>query len=271
MTDADKPTDAATPANRPRAGHGASPAAARTADPAAPADAADPSGAADRAPPAPPARPADVLSVCEIFLSLQGEASRIGLPCAFVRLAGCNLRCQWCDTTYARQAGQDMTVKNVMARLSKFNCRRVELTGGEPLCQPAALELMRTLCDAGWEVLLETNGSRDIGPVDPRVGRIVDFKCPSSGMSQENLWSNVEHLCARDEVKFVLADRGDYNFAAAAVRGRGLLDRCPVIFSPVHGRLDPADLAEWILADGLDVRLGLQLHKLLWPDEPRGR
>jgi 7-carboxy-7-deazaguanine synthase len=238
------------------------------ADADKPTDAADTSGATDRAQ---PARPADVLSVCEIFLSLQGEASRIGMPCAFVRLAGCNLRCQWCDTQYARQAGQDMTVKDVMARVSKFNCRRVELTGGEPLCQPAALELMHTLCDAGWEVLLETNGSRDIGPVDSRVGRIVDFKCPSSGMSQENLWSNVEHLCGRDEVKFVLADRGDYNFAVCAVGGRGLLDRCPVIFSPVHGRLAPADLAEWILTDGLDVRLGLQLHKLLWPDEPRGR
>jgi 7-carboxy-7-deazaguanine synthase len=242
MTDANNPTDATTPAMHARAG-----------EPASHGDSAD------------------VLSVCEIFLSLQGEASRMGLPCAFVRLAGCNLRCQWCDTSYAREGGQDMTVKDVMARVSKFNCRRVELTGGEPLCQPAALELMAALCDAGWEVLLETNGSRDIGPVDSRVARIVDFKCPSSGMSHENLWSNVERLCARDEVKFVLADRGDYNFAAAAVRGRGLLDRCPIIFSPVHGRLAPADLAEWILTDGLDIRLGLQLHKLLWPDEPRGR
>ena len=232
---------------------------------------AEPAPAYPTAARAHPARPADVLSVCEIFLSLQGEASRIGLPCAFVRLAGCNLDCQWCDTTYAREPGQDMTVKEVMDRLAKFNCRRVELTGGEPLCQPAALELMRVLCDAGWEVLLETNGSRDVGPVDGRVGRIVDFKCPSSGMSHANLWSNVDCLCARDEVKFVLADRGDYNFAVSALRGRGLLGRCPVIFSPVHGRLAPADLAEWILTDGLDVRLGLQLHKLLWPDEPRGR
>jgi 7-carboxy-7-deazaguanine synthase len=229
------------------------------------AEANNPTGPAD------PNGAAGVLSVCEIFLSLQGEASRIGLPCAFVRLAGCNLRCQWCDTEYARQAGQDMTVNDVMERLAKFNCRRVELTGGEPLCQPAATELMRALCDAGWEVLLETNGSLDIGPVDSRVVRIVDFKCPSSGMSQENLWSNVERLCARDEVKFVLADRGDYNYAVSTVRSRGLPDRCPVVFSPVAGRLDPADLAEWILTDGLDVRLGLQLHKLLWPDEGRGR
>jgi len=226
---------------------------------------------ADADNPIDPAVASGTLSVCEIFLSLQGEASRIGLPCAFVRLAGCNLNCRWCDTQYARQGGQDMTVRDVMDRLAKFHCRRVELTGGEPLCQPAALELMTALCDAGWEVLLETNGSRDIGPVDGRVARIVDFKCPSSGMSHENLWANVDHLCRPDEVKFVLADRSDYNFAVSAVRGRGLLDRCPVIFSPVHGRLDPADLAEWILADGLDVRLGLQLHKLLWPDVDRGR
>jgi len=218
-----------------------------------------------------PRTAAGALSVCEIFLSLQGEASRMGLPCAFVRLAGCNLRCDWCDTTYAYQAGQDMTVDDVMARLAKFDCRRVELTGGEPLCQPAAPDLMRRLCDAGYEVLLETNGSRDISIVDSRVARIVDFKCPSSGATQANLWSNVEHLRATDEVKFVLADRGDYNFAVAAVRDRRLLERCQVIFSPVHGRLAPADLAEWILAEGLDVRLGLQLHKLLWPGEPRGR
>ena len=149
-------------------------------NPTAPADT---SGATDRASSAaPPVRPADVLSVCEIFLSLQGEASRIGLPCAFVRLAGCNLRCRWCDTEYAREAGQDMTVKDVMDRLAKFNCRRVELTGGEPLCQPAALELMAALCDAGWEVLLETNGSRDIGPVDSRVGHtvILGYRPPST-------------------------------------------------------------------------------------------
>jgi len=212
-----------------------------------------------------------VLNVCEVFHSLQGEASRIGLPCAFVRLAGCNLGCDWCDTVYAREAGEEMTIDDVLARVAKFDCRRVELTGGEPLCQPGSLELMRRLCDGGYEVLLETNGSLDIAPVDERVARIVDFKCPSSGVSQANRWANVEQLRPGDEVKFVLADRGDYDFAVAAVRARKLIDRCEVIFSPVQGRLAPTDLAEWILADGLDVRLGLQLHKLLWPDEPRGR
>ncbi len=221
-----------------------------------------------------PARQAadnDVLNVCEIFLSLQGEGARIGLPCSFVRLAGCNLRCDWCDTAYAREPGTDMTIAEVIARLAELHCKRVELTGGEPLCQPASLELMRRLCDLGHEVLLETNGSLDIEPVDTRVARIVDFKCPSSGAAQANLWSNIEQLWAGDEVKFVLADRDDYDFAVAAMRERGLIGLCEIIFSPVDGLLKPADLAEWILADGLDVRLGLQLHKLLWPDEPRGR
>ncbi len=214
---------------------------------------------------------ADVLNICEIFLSLQGEGARIGLPCAFVRLAGCNLRCHWCDTAYAREPGTDMTIDKVIARLAELHCRRVELTGGEPLRQPAALELMRRLCDLGHEVLLETNGSQDIEPVDTRIARIVDFKCPSSGESQANLWSNIDQLWAGDEVKFVLADRADYDFAVAAVRERGLIGLCEIIFSPVHGQLAPTDLAEWILADGLNVRLGLQLHKIIWPDEPRGR
>ena len=212
-----------------------------------------------------------VLRVCEIFLSIQGEASRMGLPCALVRLAGCNLDCRWCDTRYAQNGGREMTIDEVLARLGEFACRRVELTGGEPLCQPASLELMRRLCDDGWEVLLETNGSLDIAAVDERVSRIVDFKCPSSGESESIRWENVEQLRPGDEVKFVLAGRDDYDFAVRAVVDRCLLGRCAVIFSPVHGRLDPAELAEWVLADGLDVRLGLQLHKIVWPDEDRGR
>ena len=197
----------------------------------------------------------------------------MGLPCAFVRLAGCNLGCSWCDTGYARDAGagEAMTVADVLARLAQIDCWRVEVTGGEPLCQPGSIELMRRLCDEGYEVLLETNGSRDISAVDERVARIVDFKCPASGEADANLWSNVEHLRAGDEVKFVIASRDDYDFAAEAVRKRRLPEKCEVIFSPVHGLVRPADLAEWILADGLDVRLGLQLHKLLWPGEERGR
>jgi 7-carboxy-7-deazaguanine synthase len=217
---------------------------------------------------APTTRP---LSVCEIFLSIQGEASRAGLPCALVRLAGCNLDCVWCDTRYAREGGSEMTVDEVLARLGEFACRRVEITGGEPLCQPGSLELMRRLCDDGWEVLLETNGSLDIAPVDERVVRIVDFKCPASGQSGRTLWSNVEHLRRGDEVKFVLADRGDYDYAVAVLARRRIADRCAVVFTPAHGRLDPARLAQWILADGLDVRLGLQLHRIVWPGEDRGR
>jgi 7-carboxy-7-deazaguanine synthase len=164
-----------------------------------------------------------------------------------------------------------MSVDEIIAALSALPCRRVELTGGEPLQQRGALELMRRLCDDGREVLLETNGSLDISAVDPRVVRIVDFKCPSSGQSDTNMWANVESLRRGDEVKFVLADRDDYDFAVRAVRERGIMDRCQVIFSPVHGRLVAADLAEWILADGLEVRLGIQLHKLIWPGEDRGR
>jgi 7-carboxy-7-deazaguanine synthase len=210
------------------------------------------------------------LTVCEIFLSLQGEGRSTGLPCAFVRLAGCNLHCSWCDTAYAWSGGTTMSVESVLARLEQFRCPRVEVTGGEPLLQPETLELLARLCNAGYQVLLETNGSLDVGPVDQRVTKIVDFKCPSSGQESKNRWANVESLRAGDEVKFVLADRADYDYAAAALARHKLIGRCAVTFSPVFGRLDPAVLAEWILTDGLDVRLGLQLHKILWPDGRRG-
>ena len=211
-----------------------------------------------------------MLSVSEVFLSIQGEGSRAGLPCAFVRLAGCNLRCAWCDTPYAWEGGESLSVDDVLGKVASLGCPRVEVTGGEPLAQPGAAELLRRLCDAGCETLLETNGSRDIGVVDPRVARIVDFKCPSSGQAHANRWENVELLTDRDEVKLVLADRADYEFAHAMMVEHELRERCGVILSPVHGRLDPADLAKWVLADGLDVRLGLQLHKIIWPGRDRG-
>lgn len=210
------------------------------------------------------------LTVCEIFLSIQGEGRSAGLPCAFVRLAGCNLRCSWCDTAYAWTGGEAMSIPQVLARLQQFPCRRVEVTGGEPLLQPGTLELLQRLCDRGWTVLLETNGSVDIAPVDGRVVRIVDFKCPSSGQEPKNLWANVAALRETDEVKFVLADRADYDYARDKVARHQLCRRCTVTFSPVFGQLDPAELAGWILADGLDVRLGLQLHKILWPSRDRG-
>ena len=211
-----------------------------------------------------------VLTVCEIFRSIQGEGTRAGLACGFVRLAGCNLRCAWCDTSYAWEGGREMAVDDVLAEVAELAVPRVEVTGGEPLIQPAAFELLRRLCDAGFETLLETNGSQDISAVDPRVVRVVDLKCPSSGHADANRWANVPHLTARDEVKFVLADRADYDFARAAVAEHTLGKRCAVVFQPVHGRLAPATLAEWILADRLDVRLGIQLHKLLWPGRERG-
>jgi len=211
------------------------------------------------------------LRVSEIFYSLQGESTRAGRPCAFVRLAGCNLRCAWCDTAYARQGGQAMTIPQILDRLKAWPIRLVEVTGGEPLLQAATGELLGALCDAGYEVLLETNGTVDLSAVDRRVGRIVDVKCPSSGEHDKTRWENLAALGPRDEVKFVVADRGDFDYACDVVRRHHLLQRCPVTVSPVFGRLQPATLAEWILQAAIDVRLGLQLHKLLWPDATRGR
>lgn len=211
-----------------------------------------------------------MLRVIEIFLSVQGEGSRIGLPCTFVRLAGCNLRCDWCDTQYAWTGGRELPVERVMREVAKLGCRRMELTGGEPLLQDDSAELLRQFCDLGYEVLLETNGSVSIAGVDPRVVRIMDVKCPSSGMAERNLWSNVMHLTARDEVKFVIADRADYDWAKNVLVERRLLQRCPIIFQAVAGRQDPGELALWLLGDDLDVRIGVQLHKILWPKEDRG-
>ncbi len=204
-------------------------------------------------------------------MSIQGESSHAGRPCVMVRLTGCNLRCSWCDTTYAYEQGDPMSLGDVLRRVAQLGCKRVEVTGGEPLTQPATPQLLRALCDAGCETLLETNGSIDISPLDPRVVKIVDFKCPSSGQTDANMWANLAHLSARDEVKFVIADRDDYLFAREAV-GRPELRAGPgITFSPVHGKLPAALLAEWILADGLDVRLGVQLHRIIWPDEHRGK
>ena len=210
------------------------------------------------------------LRVNEIYLSLQGEGCRAGLPCVLVRLTGCNLHCRWCDTPRARTEGREMSLDEIVDRVVDLACRRVEVTGGEPLTQPACTQLIGRLCERGYETLIETNGSLDIRAIDPRAIRIVDFKCPASGEHESNLWANVSALAGRDEVKFVLADRRDYEFARDAVARHALLDKCPVIFSPVHGALAPAELAGWILADRLDVRLGLQLHRMVWPSQDRG-
>lgn len=204
------------------------------------------------------------LRVSEVFLSIQGETSRTGLPTVFIRLTGCPLRCRWCDTTYSFQGGETIALEELLRQVAAFGVGTVCVTGGEPLAQKACPALLTALCDEGYSVSLETSGAYDIAAVDPRVSRIVDIKPPESGESERNLWDNIPLLNARDEVKFVLASRADYDWARVAVRQHELSARCPVLFSPVQGELDPQRLAEWILADRLPVRMQVQLHKILW-------
>ncbi len=207
---------------------------------------------------------ATTLRVTEIFHSIQGESSRVGLPTVFVRLTGCPLRCVWCDTAYAFGGGEALAIDDVLQRVAAFDCDTVCVTGGEPLAQKGCLPLLDTLCDAGYSVSLETSGALDIGGVDPRVARIMDLKAPGSGEHEKNRWENLELLTANDELKFVLASREDYDWAVSACRQRRLFECCPVLFSPVQGQLDPAQLAQWILDDRLPLRFQLQLHKVLW-------
>ena len=204
------------------------------------------------------------LKISEIFHSLQGESTRVGLPTVFIRLTGCPLRCVWCDTEHAFTGGTRMTVRQIMHKVVEFGVTTICVTGGEPLAQKACLPLLSALCDAGYDVSLETSGALDIGGVDPRVSRIVDLKAPGSGESAKNRWQNLALLTPRDELKFVLMDRTDYEWARDIVREHQLDAVCPVLFSAVQGELQPVDLAEWILADGLHVRFQMQLHKLLW-------
>jgi len=204
------------------------------------------------------------LIVSEIFHSLQGEASRIGLPTVFVRLTGCPLRCSWCDTEHAFSGGHRLSIATIIEKVAEYGAQQVCVTGGEPLAQKNCLPLLTALCDAGYEVSLETSGALDIADVDPRVSRIVDLKAPGSGEGARNRWQNLALLTPRDELKFVLADRADYDWAVEAIREHGLDKRCPILFSPVQDSLAPQELAVWILADRLPVRFQLQLHKLLW-------
>jgi 7-carboxy-7-deazaguanine synthase len=212
-----------------------------------------------------------MLTVNEIFHSIQGESTHTGEPCVFVRLTACDLRCSWCDTTYAFHEGRKMSIDDVLAEVDAYDCPLVEVTGGEPLLQQGVYALMDRLLATGKQVLLETGGHRSIRRVPEGVERIVDVKCPGSGEAEKNDWSNLEHLAARDQVKFVIRDRADYEYARDIVRRERLAERvAAVLFSPVHGVLEARPLAEWILADRLPVRLQLQAHKYIWSPETRG-
>ncbi|MBS0432726.1 MAG: 7-carboxy-7-deazaguanine synthase QueE [Proteobacteria bacterium] len=208
------------------------------------------------------------MRVSEIFHSIQGEADAVGWPTVFVRLTGCPLRCAWCDTAYAFEGGEWRDIGAIIEKVRGFDARRVCVTGGEPLAQKRCHDLLSALCDAGFEVSLETSGALDISRVDARVRRVVDVKPPGSGESARNRWENLAHLASNDQLKFVLADRADYEWAVAAMREHDMPSRCMVLFSPVYGELEPRALAEWILQDRLPVRLQVQLHKYLWGEAP---
>jgi len=210
------------------------------------------------------------MRITEIFFSIQGESTYAGRPCVFVRLTGCPLRCTWCDTAYAFYGGTERTLESILSEVERYDCRLVEITGGEPLAQAEVHPLITALADRGYTVLIETSGAIDLTPVDPRAVVIMDLKCPGSGMADRNQWTNLPLLKPTDEVKFVIKDRADYDWAVATVREHGLTDRHTVLFSPVFGELDPQALAEWILADRLPVRFQLQVHKFIWDPATRG-
>jgi 7-carboxy-7-deazaguanine synthase len=211
------------------------------------------------------------MRISEIFYSIQGEGTRRGRPCAFVRLTGCPLRCRWCDTSYAFNGGEDMEVEEVLGQLQEYPTRLVCVTGGEPLAQHEVFDLMQVLLEREYTVLLETSGALDVSRVDPRVIRIMDLKAPGSGEEKRNLWTNLAELRTSDEVKIVLADRNDYLWARDVIQAQQLIPRAgAVLLSPVHGELSPAVLANWVLEDGLPVVLQMQEHKLLWPQTERG-
>ena len=211
------------------------------------------------------------MRITEIYLSIQGESSYAGLPCVFVRTTGCDLRCSWCDSEFTFTGGVRMTIDEIMAEVEKLDCRMVELTGGEPLLQSDIYELATRLADRGHTVLIETGGHRDISRLDPRVIRILDLKCPASGECEKNLWTNLEHLRPIDEVKFVIADRRDYEWTLNVIREHGLEDRVKLLISTAFAMIEPQQVVEWMLEDRLQARFQLQLHKYIWPPDARLR
>ncbi|MGR9089194.1 MAG: 7-carboxy-7-deazaguanine synthase QueE [Gammaproteobacteria bacterium] len=209
-----------------------------------------------------------MLRITEIFLSIQGESTFVGLPTVFIRLTGCPLRCRWCDTAYAFSGGEQLSIDEILSRVRALGVDRVTVTGGEPLAQPECKALLSGLCDAGFAVSLETSGALSIDGVDERVTTVMDLKTPSSGEHERNRFENVSHLRKHDEVKFVISDRADYEWTKATMAGHELERRATVLLSPTHGELHPRELGEWMLADQLPARLQVQLHKYLWGDEP---
>lgn len=211
-----------------------------------------------------------MLKVNEIYFSIQGESTKAGLPCVFVRLTYCNLRCVYCDTEYAFYAGEDYTLDSVISEIKKYNCKLIELTGGEPLVQTQSLDLMKRLCDEGYEVMLETGGSLSIKDVDPRVMIIMDLKCPSSGMMRKNFYENIKYLKPADELKFVIGSREDYDWMKEIIEKYKLGKKFTILVSVVFDKLEPVTLVEWILEDKLNVRFQLQLHKFIWDPAAKG-
>jgi 7-carboxy-7-deazaguanine synthase len=208
------------------------------------------------------------LRLTEIFYSLQGETRTAGIPTIFIRLTGCPLRCQYCDTSYAFTGGDWWDFPAILSAMSKYACRYVTVTGGEPLAQKACYDFLTVLCDAGYEVSLETSGAMDVAAVDSRVVKVMDLKTPASGEVEKNSYSNIQFLQPKDQVKFVLCNRQDYEWALAQLKEYQLAERCEILFSPSYGQLELRDLAEWVLADQLPVRIQIQLHKLIWGEEP---
>ena len=211
-----------------------------------------------------------MIKINEIYFSIQGESSKAGLPCVFVRLTFCNLRCTYCDTEYAFFEGKDLSIEEIVSEVKKYNCNLVEITGGEPLVQNESLLLMKSLADAGFEVMIETGGSLPIKEIDPRVMVIMDLKCPSSGMLKKNLYENIDYLKQKDEVKFVIGSKEDYDLAKQTIGNYRLTEKTAVLFSVVFGKLEPVKVVNWILEDNLSVRFQLQMHKFIWEPAAKG-